>query len=232
MQDMPKESYLKQCERSRNVEMLDAHFVRLEGTGHITNYGDQSRAGKVIDNKVVDSKLLDTKKRPGSSDRHELDHVIDNQPVDKMKTIIWKAGFPTGGVSLPATFKWGSRFPTRGVSSPATFKWGSMFPTGGVSSRLRRLNEDSDSPLEAFPRLRRLNGDPGSPLEASPRLQPLIEVLQNASATECLRALVDTITNFGDIVVEHKEVTVRSRVIVLATLSRSEMKGDGGKREG
>nr|CAD7266639.1 unnamed protein product [Timema shepardi] len=36
MQDMPKESYLKQCERSRNVEMLDAHFVRLEGTGHQT----------------------------------------------------------------------------------------------------------------------------------------------------------------------------------------------------
>nr|CAD7264644.1 unnamed protein product [Timema shepardi] len=37
-------------------------------------------AGKVIDNKVVDSKLLDTKKRHGPSDRHELDHVIDNQP--------------------------------------------------------------------------------------------------------------------------------------------------------
>nr|CAD7408028.1 unnamed protein product [Timema poppensis] len=296
MQDMPKESYLKQCERSRNVEMLDAHFVRLEGTGHITNYGDQSscrhetcrgsptltvmRAGKVIDNKVVDSKLLDTKKRPGSSDRHELDHVIDNQPVDKMKTIIWKAGwvkwptrlgpsarqahirgcsrFPTGGVSLPATFKWGSRFPTRGVSSPATFKWGSMFPTGGVSSRLRRLNEDSDSPLEASPRLRRLNGDPGSPLEASPLLQPLsggdlkAETIRSVLIPEVNQRQEDNIKDnvknqqvsilcdettdrkghFGDIVVEHKEVTVRSRVIVLATLSRSEMKGDGGKREG
>nr|CAD7409559.1 unnamed protein product [Timema cristinae] len=47
------------------------------------------------EDKVVDSKLLDTKKRHGPSDRHELDHVIDNQPVDKMKTIIWKAGVAT-----------------------------------------------------------------------------------------------------------------------------------------
>nr|CAD7429653.1 unnamed protein product [Timema monikensis] len=42
MQEMPKESYLKQCGRSCDVEMLDAHTVRLEGTGHITNYGDQT----------------------------------------------------------------------------------------------------------------------------------------------------------------------------------------------
>nr|CAD7426733.1 unnamed protein product [Timema monikensis] len=45
------------------------------------------------EDKVVDSKLLDTKKRHGPSDRHKLDHVINNQPVDKMKTIIWKAGW-------------------------------------------------------------------------------------------------------------------------------------------
>nr|CAD7198879.1 unnamed protein product [Timema douglasi] len=31
--------------------------------------------------------------RRGPSDRHELDYVIDSQPVDKMKTIIWKAGW-------------------------------------------------------------------------------------------------------------------------------------------
>nr|CAD7569471.1 unnamed protein product [Timema californicum] len=46
------------------------------------------------EDKVVDSKLLDTKKRDEPIDRHELDHVIDSQPVDKMKTIIRKAGTP------------------------------------------------------------------------------------------------------------------------------------------
>nr|CAD7425080.1 unnamed protein product [Timema monikensis] len=63
-------------------------------------------AGKVTtkwptrEDKEVDSQLLDTKKRCVPSDRHELDHVIDNQPVDKMKTIIWKAGW----VKWPARF--------------------------------------------------------------------------------------------------------------------------------
>nr|CAD7400480.1 unnamed protein product [Timema cristinae] len=74
----------------RLYNQCSSNTIRVNMNG--TVFASDSIPEKFQD-KVVDSKLLDMKKRHGPSDRHELDHVIDNQPVDKMKTIIWKAGW-------------------------------------------------------------------------------------------------------------------------------------------